>query len=58
MQEKGIYLYTITASTDQAEPKTVQDFLDYIENQELHRVLTTVDSKKHMAHSRKHRKAS
>ena len=34
---------TVAASTDQAEPKTVQDFLDYIENQELFHVLITVD---------------
>ena len=35
MQETGTYLDTVAASTDQAEPKTVQDFLDRIENQEL-----------------------
>ena len=27
----------------QAEPKTVQDFLDHIENQELYHILITVD---------------
>ena len=43
VQETGTYLDTIAASTDQAEPKTVQDFLDYIENQELFHVLITVD---------------
>ena len=42
-QETGTYLDTVAASTDQAEPKTVQDFLDYIENQELFHVLITVD---------------
>ena len=42
-QETGTYLDTVAASTDQAEPKTVQDFLDHIENQELYHVLITVD---------------
>ena len=32
VQETGTYLDTVAASTDQAEPKTVQDFLDRIEN--------------------------
>ena len=39
----GTYLDTVAASTDQAELKTVQDFLDRIENQELYHVLITVD---------------
>ena len=43
MQETGTYLDTVAASTDQAELKTVQDFLDHIENQELYHVLITVD---------------
>ena len=43
VQETGTYLDTVAVSTDQAEPKTVQDFLDYIENQELFHVLITVD---------------
>ena len=43
VQETDTYLDTVAASTDQAEPKTVQDFLDYIENQELYHVLITVD---------------
>ena len=43
VQETDTYLNTVAASTDQAEPKTVQDFLDYIENQELFHVLITVD---------------
>ena len=43
VQETDTYLDTVAASTDQAEPKTVQDFLDYIENQELFHVLITVD---------------
>ena len=43
VQETGTYLDTVAASTDQAEPKTVQDFLDHIENQELFHVLITVD---------------
>ena len=42
-QETGTYLDTVAASTDQAEPKTVQDFLDHIENQELYHVLIAVD---------------
>ena len=43
VQETDTYLDTVAASTDQAEPKTVQDFLDYIENQELFHVLIIVD---------------
>ena len=46
VQETDTYLDTVAASTDQAEPKTVQDFLDYIENQELFHVLITVDRMK------------
>ena len=42
VQETDTYLDTVAASTDQAEPKTVQDFLDYIENQELFHVLFSV----------------
>ena len=43
VQKTGTYLDTVAASTDQPEPKTVQDFLDHIENQELYHVLITVD---------------
>lgn len=43
VQETGTYLDTVAASTDQAEPKTVQEFLDYIEKQELYHVLITVN---------------
>ena len=43
VQETGTHLDTVAASTDQAEPKTVQKFLDYIEKQELYHVLITVD---------------
>ena len=43
LQETNTQLDTVAASTDHAEPKTVQDFLDYIENQELFHVLITVD---------------
>ena len=43
VQETGTYLDTVAASIDQAEPKTVQDFLDHIKNQELFHVLITVD---------------
>ena len=37
VQETGTYLDTVAASTDQAEPKTVQDFLDRIENQDVYK---------------------
>ena len=43
VQETGTYLDTVAASIDQAEPKTVQDFLDHIKNQELYHVLIIVD---------------
>ena len=43
VQETGTYLDTVAASIDQAEPKTVQDFLDHIKNQELYHVLIAVD---------------
>ena len=43
VQGTGTYLDTIAASTDQPEPKTVQEFLDHIENQELYHALITVD---------------
>ena len=43
VQETGTYLDTVAAFIDQAEPKTVQDFLYRIENQELYHVLITVD---------------
>ena len=43
VQEIGTYLDTVAASIDQAEPKTVQDFLDHIKNQELYHVLIAVD---------------
>ena len=46
VQETDTYLDTVAASTAQAEPKTVQDVLDYIENQELFHVLITVDRQK------------
>ena len=42
VQETGTYLDTVAVSIDQAEPKTVQDFLDRIENQELYHVLIIV----------------
>ena len=43
VQETGTYLDTVAVSIDQTEPKTVQDFLDHIKNQELYHVLITVD---------------
>ena len=43
VQGTGTYLDTIAASIDQPEPKTVQEFLDHIENQELYHALITVD---------------
>ena len=33
----------VSASTDQTEPETVQDFLDRIENQKLYHILITVN---------------
>ena len=43
MQETGTYLEDIAADMTQPEIKTVEDFLDNIENQQLYQVLIKVD---------------
>lgn len=43
MQETGTYLEEIAADITQPEIKTVEDFLDNIENQQLYQVLIKVD---------------
>ena len=43
MQETGTYLEEIAADMTQPEIKTVEDFLDNIENQQLYQVLIKVD---------------
>lgn len=43
MQETGTYLEEVAEDTTQPEIKTVDDFLDSIENQRLYQVLIKVD---------------
>ena len=43
MQETGTYLEDVAADMTQPEIKTVEDFLDNIENQQLYLVLIKVD---------------
>ena len=43
MQETGTYLEDVAAGMTQPEIKTVEDFLDNIENQQLYQVLIKVD---------------
>ncbi len=43
MQETGTYLDELVEDTTQPEIKTVEDFLDNIENQQLYQVLIKVD---------------
>lgn len=43
MQETGTYLEEVAADMTQSEIKTVEDFLDNIENQQLYQVLIKVD---------------
>ena len=43
MQETGTYLEEVAADMTQPEIKTVEDFLDNIENQRLYQVLIKVD---------------
>ena len=43
MQETGAYLEEVAADITQPEIKTVDDFLDNIENQQLYQVLIKVD---------------
>lgn len=43
MQETGTYLEEVAADMTQLEIRTVEDFLDNIENQQLYQVLIKVD---------------
>ena len=43
MQETGTYLEEVAADMTQPEIKTLEDFLDNIENQQLYQVLIKVD---------------
>ena len=43
MQETGTYLEEVAADMTQPEIKTVEDFLDNIENQQLYQVLIKAD---------------
>ena len=43
MQETGTYLEEVAADITQPEIKTVEDFLDNIENQQLYQVMIKVD---------------
>ena len=43
MQEVGTYLEGVADDTQQPEIKTVEDFLDSIENQQLYQILIKVD---------------
>ena len=43
MQETGTYLEEVAADMTQPEIKTVEDFLDNIENQQLYQILVKVD---------------
>lgn len=43
MQETGTYLDELAEDTTQPEVKTVEDFLDSIENQHLYQILIKVD---------------
>ena len=43
MQETGTYLEVVAADMTQPEIKTVEDFLNNIENQQLYQVLIKVD---------------
>ena len=43
MQETGTYLEDVAADMTQPEIKTVEDFLDNIENQQLYQILIKVD---------------
>ena len=43
MQEAGTYLEGVANDTQQSEIKTVEDFLDSIENQQLYQILIKVD---------------
>ena len=43
LQDAGTYLEEVVEDTTQPEEKTVEDFLDNIENQQLYQVLIKVD---------------
>ena len=43
LQDAGTYLEEVAEDTTQPETKTVEDFLDSIENQQLYQVLIKVD---------------
>ena len=43
LQDAGTYLEEVAEDTAQPETKTVEDFLDSIENQELYQLLIKVD---------------
>ena len=43
MQEAGTYLEEVADDTQQPEIKTVEDFLNSIENQQLYQILIKVD---------------
>ena len=43
MQEAGTYLDGVADDTQQPEIKTVEDFLNSIENQQLYQILVKVD---------------
>lgn len=43
MQETGTYLEEVAEDTTQPEIRTVEDFLDSIDNQQLYQVLITMD---------------
>lgn len=43
MQEAGTYLEEVAEDTTPPEIKTVEDFLDNIENQQLYQILVKVD---------------
>ena len=46
MQETGTYLEEAVDDTTQPEIKTVEDFLDSIENQQLYQILTEVEKRR------------
>lgn len=55
MQETGTYLEEVAADMTQPEIKTVEDFLDNIENQQLYQVLIKVDSLRRQSSRYQHR---
>ena len=51
MQETGTYLEEVATDMTQPEIKTVEDFLDNIENQQLYQVLSTISPEASLASS-------